>query len=114
MVPEPFLPIGNHMFEEKLGNEENKIRYRYWCSKNMIRQTKQLMDSYNTRRFKYTISSSTNNLRIITEFLSSHYRLRKYMYRIAISSDETYRFCELKPETTEHIHIFEMRSCSWN
>lgn len=104
--PEPFFPIDPHSITEELKHEEQIIRYIYWYSSDGIRQSKPIIDGYETRRFKHDLKTIfylvKKNLRILTIFFTGHCRLRKHFHIIRISSDETYRFCELKSETQVH------------
>ena len=53
--------------------------------------------------FKTIIRLPRNKLRLLVAFYTGHCRLKKHMFNMGLASCADCRFCDLEPETPEHL-----------
>ena len=63
------------------------------------------MGGYDPRKCKNVINLPRNKFRLLVVFYIGHCRLKKHLYQMGSASCANYRFCDMEPETLEHLPI---------
>ncbi|XP_050325730.1 uncharacterized protein LOC126756583 [Bactrocera neohumeralis] len=105
MGPEPFIGVGPHTIKELLRKEEGVGREEHWQQTRGMRHANLLIGGYNLSRFKVVINLLRNKLRLLVVWYTDHCKLNRHLYNMGLSSCENCRFCDLEPETPEHLPI---------
>ena len=99
---EPFCSVPNGYIRERLRVWRESEFNTYWTHSLGQRQAERFISPSGgkSRRF---LSLSRGELRTVTGYLTGHCGLKYQFYKMGLSSSELGRFCELGPETSEHI-----------
>ncbi|XP_039958501.1 uncharacterized protein LOC120773580 [Bactrocera tryoni] len=101
--PEPFIAVGPHTIKEQVRNDVAVGREIHWQHLSGLRHAKLLMKSYNLKRFKCIINLPRNKIRLLIAFYTGHCKLKKHLFNMGLASCANCRFCDLEPETPEHL-----------
>lgn len=100
--PEPFCGVPSGYIRERLKGWRESEFQAYWAQSSGQRQAK-LFISPSGEKSRKLLSMTRGELRTVTGYLTGHCDLRYQLYKMGRSSTETCRFCELEPETSEHV-----------
>lgn len=101
--PEPFSGIGTNTIRATLDSKEKNERERLWREHPKLRQSKELLGTFDQKRTADCLKLSKNKLRILTGFLTGHCRLRGHLKKLGLEEIDICRFCESAEETPAHL-----------
>ncbi|XP_069966728.1 uncharacterized protein [Bactrocera oleae] len=101
--PEPYLAVGPHTIKELLRREERADREIHWQQLQGMHHARLLMGGYDLKRFNAIINLPRNKFRLLVAFYTGHCRLKKHLFNMGIASSANCRFCDIEPETPEHL-----------
>ncbi len=103
MGPEPYIAVGPHTIKELLRTEERSSRDSHWQQTAGMRQAKLLLGGFNLARFRAIINLPRDKLRLLVALYTGHCRLKKHLSNMGLASCGNCRFCDMGPETPEHL-----------
>lgn len=100
--PEPFCGVPAGYVREKVRQWRRSEFMTHWVQSSGQRQAK-LFISPSGEKSRKLLSMTRSELRIVTGYLTGHCELRYQLFKQGRSSTDLCRFCELVPETSEHV-----------
>ena len=103
MLPEPFSGVPWSLITACVEKWLQVEQTQHWINSTGLEHSKKFIAGPNKTRSKILLKLNRKDLRLVTGFLTGHYRVRYKLKQWKIIRDDSCRFCCESPETTEYL-----------